>query len=805
MTFTETFKKVFEGDKFMHVKIKSIDPQTNKKIATEVKEPINFEKHLSEEIISGISPVDLEKKACQWVGWDIDDDKVSKEDICRSSFVIDPTLFPFQSTNKRWHLYKFLDTWTPVEQAFEIRTQYIKKFKNLGWVVDENKCLPNSWNFETGRPGAVLFLPTYNNHKVCYSPKGTPLTKEQWQLRVRYRTHPLLVGAIGLTSGQVDGGRAKALFFLGLYLRYVKIPGLRLEDINEKFFSKAEDPKEVDHVLNDSLAKEKYSGKEGLKHLIHNYSKYTEALTNVKLPLPKALMELEDAEEILDSFEDVEPEDEKLMFFRNVIYIKEDDRYWDLRTNRKYKENAINVDYGKLWKKNTPTYHFARTPIRKVVETRVYRPDKYEKDRPPIFKDDEGQLHLNSYRPGGVEPVDPQTNMDTQLQLKQFKELMEYLYPEQEERNWVLDFYSTLFQHPGRKIRSSILTYSKFQQVGKSSLFKTIQKGLGDDNCSIISPKQAIDRSKAFLIDKQLVLIDELRIEGTKNYKGLIMDLLKPLMTEEQHDARPLFQDWRTIHTITSFAIFTNHEDAIFTDYELEARHSVFEHTEQRLEESFYDDYWKNLKDGQLANVVKHFLLHRKIKTYDDLTKEEIDEETKAPLIPLFKAEGPCLKTEALRRMSEKGDTLTEEIKTLIQQRLEPFHQDIIGINETFLFLKNQGKEITRQNELSEVLDKLECHRFGECKHIISNKSPILYSVRNHGRYQKFYNTDIASNYWTPMDWKEWGMTQKDVDIVKGKVKDLFEDPQWIKDQKKEWEEKQKKKEAELNLEEAPF
>ena len=350
MTFTETFKKVFEGDKFMHVKIKSIDPQTNKKIATEVKEPINFEKHLSEEIISGISPVDLEKKACQWVGWDIDDDKVSKEDICRSSFVIDPTLFPFQSTNKRWHLYKFLDTWTPVEQAFEIRTQYIKKFKNLGWVVDENKCLPNSWNFETGRPGAVLFLPTYNNHKVCYSPKGTPLTKEQWQLRVRYRTHPLLVGAIGLTSGQVDGGRAKALFFLGLYLRYVKIPGLRLEDINEKFFSKAEDPKEVDHVLNDSLAKEKYSGKEGLKHLIHNYSKYTEALTNVKLPLPKALMELEDAEEILDSFEDVEPEDEKLMFFRNVIYIKEDDRYWDLRTNRKYKENAIDVDYGKLWK-----------------------------------------------------------------------------------------------------------------------------------------------------------------------------------------------------------------------------------------------------------------------------------------------------------------------------------------------------------------------------------------------------------------------------------------------------------------------
>ena len=38
----------------------------------------------------------------------------------------------------------------------------------------------------------------------------------------------------------------------------------------------------------------------------------------------------------------------------------------------------------------------------------------------------------------------------------------------------------------------------------------------------------------------------------------------------------------------------------------------------------------------------------------------------------------------------------------------------------------------------------------------------------------------------------------------KGKVY-LFEDPQYIKDQVKEWEEKQKQKEAELDLEEAPY
>ena len=50
---------------------------------------------------------------------------------------------------------------------------------------------------------------------------------------------------------------------------------------------------------------------------------------------------------------------------------------------------------------------------------------------------------------------------------------------------------------------------------------------------------------------------------------------------------------------------------------------------------------------------------------------------------------------------------------------------------------------------------------------------------------------------------KEWDMEKKDVDRVKLNIKELLDDPEWLKQEQKEWQEKQK--EEELDLEKAPF
>ena len=154
--------------------------------------------------------------------------------------------------------------------------------------------------------------------------------------------------------------------------------------------------------------------------------------------------------------------------------------------------------------------------------------------------------------------------------------------------------------------------------------------------------------------------------------------------------------------------------------------------------------------------------------------------------------------------MSEKGDTLFEDVKSLIEQKMEPFNQDIIGITETFNYLKKElGKEIARQNELAEVLNQLDGVRLGECKHILSGKTPVLWCIRNHSKYKKKTNTDKASDYWVPMKFKEWDMKEVNVDRVKNNLKELLADPEWMIQAELEWKEKQKK--AEEETEEVPF
>ena len=125
MTFTEAYEKFFDGDKFMHVAITNIDPNTGKKSATEIKTPFDVEKHLAEEIIQGKSNVDMDRKACLWNGWDIDQE-MPEEEIGKHSFILNTELFPFKSTNGRWHLYLPFDDWKPDEEAYEIRNSYIK-------------------------------------------------------------------------------------------------------------------------------------------------------------------------------------------------------------------------------------------------------------------------------------------------------------------------------------------------------------------------------------------------------------------------------------------------------------------------------------------------------------------------------------------------------------------------------------------------------------------------------------------------------------------------------------------------------
>ena len=728
------FAQIFQGAELGRGQLIHHDLETGKKKSTYIHHKIDYESHKKGSPTQGLSPVNESKRCCRWIVIDVDDD-IEALKICKELWELNTNLFVFKSLNGRWHVYFFFNDWIGVEEAKKKAKELENKLIYLKYEVDTGHTLPKGYNLDQMKCGHWIYLPYSNGKNVCYSPKGNPLSLEQFEFRFKHRKHPLIAGSVGQKSGQ--GGRWKILFNLAVYLKHIKVD-TDLYEIN-KYFGEPIPEKDLQHVLN-SAEEDKYDLEYLKKHLKH----YSKENTGVG---------------VLDKFTDTDNKttEDEMNFFDTTVYVKGDDRFFDKTTGKEYKKDAINVVYAKTFKekRGTVVKQFCLSPDAKFVESMVYRPDLFKKENGiyQIIEDEQKLQHINIYRPSDCESI-PATSERQKRVLELFFKLIEFLFPDDNERNWVLDWLSTVLKYPGRKIRHSILLYSKHYQIGKSSLFKLIMKILGDHNCSIIGPRQATDKGKGFLVDKQVVLIDEIKSTGKWEERNTILNILKPLMTEELHDVRPLFKDWKTVYSTTNFFLFTNYADAISVSNE-EARYTVLENLSERLEDSFYKDYWEHLKNGELAGLVKHFLETRKIKTYDDLKQDE--KEDGKPLIPLFNAEGTCLRTDALKKMALLGEHETyRNILELLDEGAEPFHQDLVSIKQLqdVLREKNQG---SRLNEIKFALDKLGGEKIGKAQHTASGFWPTLYAMKNQDFYKnKLTASDCVNSYWLPMAYAHW-------------------------------------------------
>ena len=406
-------------------------------------------------------------------------------------------------------------------------------------------------------------------------------------------------------------------------------------------------------------------------------------------------------------------------------------------------------------------------------EMNVYRPDLFKSIEDPIIVDEDNLNQLNSYRPGGVDELPPDT-LDRQDELQMFLDLINRL-TEKEKTGWtdkdvevplneyVLDHLTLPFRYPGRKNRSSILMHSFSNQTGKGTLFETVRRGLGKDNCIVITPENAIRREKSFL-PHQLVLIDEIFIDGDDKKKQSVLNVLKPLMTAEIHDCRPLFKESRQIYSTCNFMLFTNHKDAIAIEKK-DARYTCIDVNKTREEmggSSFFDQYWyKALLKGTLSNVVKYFLTRR------DLSKT-------------FDPAGVSLSTKFKEVMAKHGGhPIFTDVQSDIKAKEEPFRNDVISIHEVDNYKKEKGKK-SSLNELADAFSKLGCQKLGEVKHKLSRKTPTFYIVRNYDFYKDKSKHEIVNKYFLPIECKQdsissefFNMTAHEVSEVRSHIKEV--------------------------------
>ena len=270
----EIINKIFDGDDTGRGIL--LNPGEQKKKARWEYIPFDSLAHILGKIIQGRSPVNVSKGAVRWLAWDIDE-KYQAKDFCSKIWIYNRELIPFKSLSGRWHLFLFLEAWTPINEATKKAKSIQDDLIKLGLEVDKGHTLPNGYSIEKGKPGYWIYLP-YSKTEA-YSPYGQPLSVTQFIYRYKFRKHPLIAGSIGMTKG----GRHKALFNAGLYLKYNDVD-ISLEDIGALMTDQIIDQKEIDHA-NDN---ENYDQ----EHLNKNYNNYLSDLCAGEIPFePKQKQE----------------------------------------------------------------------------------------------------------------------------------------------------------------------------------------------------------------------------------------------------------------------------------------------------------------------------------------------------------------------------------------------------------------------------------------------------------------------------------------------------------------------------------
>ncbi|MEP0144510.1 MAG: bifunctional DNA primase/polymerase [Parasphingorhabdus sp.] len=259
---------------------------------------------------------------------------------------------------------------------------------------------------------------------------------------------------------------------------------------------------------------------------------------------------------------------------------------------------------GKKWKKEQWKAYYAsqypdgdvlnaiwrgKLPIRKL-ESLVYLPGEAE------FPDGESGDRYNIWRSSGVEAKEGDVTP--------FLDHLEYLFVDEAEREYVLDYLAMLIQNPGQKINYALLVKGS-QGTGKSWIGRLMTCIIGLPNVTLPSNDEVRSNWTGWTEGANLGVIEELMAVGRLD----MTNRLKPIITELYLRIENKGFSHYSIPNKLNLMAFTNHEDAVPMERGDRRWLVVFSGATPR-DEAYYDRLFAFLDEGGPA-AVKDWLLKR--------------------------------------------------------------------------------------------------------------------------------------------------------------------------------------------------
>lgn len=261
------------------------------------------------------------------------------------------------------------------------------------------------------------------------------------------------------------------------------------------------------------------------------------------------------------------------LWARGVCYVTTVQDFYRHRTGERYKAESFDRAYGRWLLPQEEDLRNAGLPVTpRTLSQPIVSPSDYalnhlkistvydyayDPSQPTeVFFVSGGRKYVNTYSPTypDLAPEHAAAAGET------FQGHLRTLVAEGEYQRVITDYFASLVQTPGKKIRWAILIQS-VEGAGKTYLAEAAKAILGGEHVKIISGDSIKSGYNEWSFGHQVVVLEEVRVAGSNKYE--VMNALKPLITNDFVSVNQKFRDTREVRNISNYLLFSNHHDAL--------------------------------------------------------------------------------------------------------------------------------------------------------------------------------------------------------------------------------------------------
>jgi hypothetical protein len=398
-------------------------------------------------------------------------------------------------------------------------------------------------------------------------------------------------------------------------------------------------------------------------------------------------------------------------WLKDWCYVSSAKQFFRHRTNERIDAEAFNNTYSKMLLPTQEQLEEAGLPATEanlskprmrpqdyalnVHQKQVVYDYEYDPGQPnKIFTKREGRWYVNTYRKSYPEATEEGSVKAESI----LREHLEINFSDEAHRDHLLDWMAYQVQYPGRKIRHAPLIQGG-EGCGKTFFYNCMAVVLGEDHAKLVDKNTLSGGWTEWAEGSQMVAIEEIRVVGTNKYE--LMNVMKPLVTNDRVPVNQRNHDTRTIRNVTNYILFSNFHDALALA-QGDRRYFVLKSRLQTKEditalgEKYFDRLFGMLEEH--ASGLRYFLENYEISDG-------------------FNPDGHAPRTIYLDQVIEDtSDEATALVRRMIKEgEVSLIQEDLIASGDLAAQFTLEGMKRPTDQYLSSVLRSLNFHKATRC------------------------------------------------------------------------------------------